>query len=93
MAFFYFYCVSSPTFIGQVGDRVFFGVPDTGSFAEKALVEERNLAPLPDALNFEHGAAIGVAYLTSVQAIKQLCACFVKDLQIELQSYLWIAYL
>lgn len=53
---------------------MFFGVPATGSFAEKALVEERDLAPLPDAIDFELGATIGVAYLTSVRAIMQLCA-------------------
>ena len=49
-------------------------MPETGSYAEKALVEERNLAPLPDAIDFDRGASIGIAYLTAFRGIKQLCA-------------------
>ncbi len=50
------------------GDRV-FGCSLSGSYAEYALGEERAVFPLPTALSFHQGAAIGVPYFTAYRAL------------------------
>lgn len=55
----------------QVGQRVFFWRALSGSYAEKALVEEVNMASLPDVVDFEQGAAVPVPYFTAYRAIQQ----------------------
>ncbi|MXO90522.1 NADPH:quinone oxidoreductase family protein [Pontixanthobacter aquaemixtae] len=50
------------------GDRVMGGAK-TGSMAEFLSVPARALAPLPDGLDFEKGAAMGAAYQTAYTAL------------------------
>jgi NADPH2:quinone reductase len=50
------------------GDRVYVYAP-TGAYAEKAAVEASRLFPLPAALSFEQGAAMGVPYGTAHRAL------------------------
>jgi len=54
------------------GDRVFGimnAIGPAGSLAEYALVPETSLAPLPESLTFEQGAALPLALLTAWQAL------------------------
>jgi NADPH:quinone reductase-like Zn-dependent oxidoreductase len=57
----------------QVGDPV-FGLVDPrspgGSYAEMALARESTLAALPQSLSFEEAAALPVAGLTALQALR-----------------------
>ena len=51
------------------GDRVFGG--GDGAFAEYLLVsEEQAIAPIPDGVSFEHAAALPVAAVTALQALR-----------------------
>lgn len=52
----------------KVGDDV-FGRAMTGSLAEHTLVGMDEVAKKPEWLSFDEGAAIGVAYLTGIQAL------------------------
>lgn len=52
----------------RVGDRV-YGVVGGGAYAEHVVVHSRTLARLPDAIDFETGAAIPEAFLTAYDAI------------------------
>ncbi len=52
----------------RVGERV-FGLVGGGSYAEYVIVPERALARLPDAISFEHAAAIPEAFLTAYDAM------------------------
>lgn len=57
----------------QPGDAVFGGVDilrQGGSYAELALARESALAPQPQALSFEEAAAIPMAALTALQALR-----------------------
>ncbi|NND84263.1 MAG: NAD(P)-dependent alcohol dehydrogenase [Acidimicrobiia bacterium] len=54
-----------------VGDRV-FGSIGFGAWAEYASVNPRAIAPLPDEVSFEDGAATPMAGLTALQAIRDL---------------------
>ena len=57
----------------QPGDAVFGGVDVTrqgGSYAELALAREAALAPKPQALSFEEAAAVPMAALTALQALR-----------------------
>ncbi|HME56465.1 MAG TPA: NADPH:quinone reductase [Candidatus Lokiarchaeia archaeon] len=51
------------------GDRVFLSRSVTGTFAEFAIADEKDLFPLPESLSYEQGAAIGVPYRTAYHAI------------------------
>lgn len=56
----------------QPGDRV-YGLTEPrqgGSYAERALVRDSALALLPESLSFEEGAALPVAGLTALQALR-----------------------
>lgn len=57
----------------QVGDAVFGAVDPRspgGSYAEVALTRESSLAVMPQALSFEEAAALPVAGLTALQALR-----------------------
>jgi NADPH:quinone reductase-like Zn-dependent oxidoreductase len=57
----------------QPGDAVFGGVDvirQGGSYAEQALAREAALAPKPNALSFEEAAAVPMAALTALQALR-----------------------
>jgi len=57
----------------QPGDAVFGGVDvirQGGSYAELALAREAALAPKPPALSFEEAAAVPMAALTALQALR-----------------------
>ncbi|MBI5642595.1 MAG: NADPH:quinone reductase [Deltaproteobacteria bacterium] len=51
------------------GDRVYTAGTVTGAYAGKALCKEAQVHPLPDKLNFEEGACIGVPYATAYRAL------------------------
>ena len=53
------------------GDRVYIGGSLTGAYAERALCSAAQVHPLPDALSFAQGAAIGVPYATAYAALFQ----------------------
>jgi len=53
------------------GERVYVYGALGGVYAEKAAVEFTHAFPLPDALSFEQGAAIGVPYATAHRALFQ----------------------
>ncbi len=53
----------------KAGDRVFFTATRTGSYAEQALCDEAKVHPLPDAVSFEQGAAMGVPYGTAYRGL------------------------
>jgi NADPH2:quinone reductase len=55
------------------GDRVIV-MPRGGAFAEKCVVDESAVTPLPDGLSIEQGAGFGVVYGTSYHALKQSAA-------------------
>jgi NADPH:quinone reductase len=59
------------TGIGKVkrGDRVFTTGTLTGAYAEKTLVSESQIHPLPDSLTFAQGAAVHVPYYTAYRAL------------------------
>jgi NADPH:quinone reductase-like Zn-dependent oxidoreductase len=57
----------------QPGDTVFGAVdahPQGGSYAERALTRESALAAMPQALSFEEAAALPVAGVTALQALR-----------------------
>jgi NADPH2:quinone reductase len=49
----------------NVGDRVYLGGSITGTYAERALCEPAQVHPLPGAITFSQGAALGVPYATA----------------------------
>ena len=53
------------------GDRVYvYGVaPGTGAYAELVLAEAAHVHPLPAAVSFQQGAAMGVPYATAYRAL------------------------
>ncbi|ELT92331.1 hypothetical protein CAPTEDRAFT_151197 [Capitella teleta] len=51
------------------GDRVYFFLSSSGTYAEYCLVDEKCLAPLKEQLSFSQGAAIGVPYYTAYRAL------------------------
>lgn len=53
----------------SVGDRVYTSETLTGAYAELTLCEESMVHPLPDATDFEQGAALGVPYPTAYRAL------------------------
>ena len=53
----------------KTGDRVYLAGSLTGTYAEQALCEPAHLHPLPDAITFPQGAALGVPYTTAHVAL------------------------
>ena len=51
-----------------IGDRV-FGLVGGGGYAEAVVSHERALAMIPEALSFEHAAAVPEAFITAYDAI------------------------
>jgi NADPH2:quinone reductase len=51
------------------GDRVYTAGSLTGTYAQKALASASQIHPLPDAVNFAQGAALGVPYATAWRAL------------------------
>ena len=51
------------------GDRVYAAGTISGSYAEQALCKESQLHPLPSAVSYSQGAAIGVPYATAYRAL------------------------
>ncbi len=53
------------------GDRVYGHdvAPGSGAYAEWALAGEANVEPLPDAVSFQQGAALGIPYGTAWRAL------------------------
>eukprot|EP00794_Sanderia_malayensis_P018149 gene18149-19959_t len=58
----------------QVGDRVWFFNNISGSYAEFCTCKETNVFCLPESISFQHGAALGVPYLTAHRALHLKCA-------------------
>jgi NADPH2:quinone reductase len=52
-----------------VGDKVYLSGSITGSYAELAVCALPDIHPLPPAISFEQGAAIGVPYATAYRAL------------------------
>jgi NADPH2:quinone reductase len=52
-----------------VGDRVYLAGSKSGTYAEMALAEERQLHPLPEGVDFSQGAAVHVPYATAYRAL------------------------
>ena len=57
----------------SVGDRVMAGTR-FGGYAEQAVANAVDVAPLPDALSFEEGAAVPVNYLTAYLGLRRFGA-------------------
>jgi len=53
------------------GDRVYLAGSVSGTYAQLALAEQSQVHPLPAAVSFEQGAAIGVPYATAYRALFQ----------------------
>jgi NADPH2:quinone reductase len=52
----------------SVGDRVYVAGSISGSYADQALCAADQIHPLPSALDFAQGAALGVPYATALRA-------------------------
>lgn len=53
----------------EVGSRVYTSGSLTGTYAQQALCEERQVHPLPDGLSFAQGAAVNIPYATAYYAL------------------------
>jgi NADPH2:quinone reductase len=53
------------------GDRVYTSDTITGTYAEFALCEEKNIHRLPAGITFQQGAAINIPYATAYRALYQ----------------------
>jgi NADPH2:quinone reductase len=53
------------------GDRVYSSDTLTGSYAEVAACEQKNVHRLPDNITFQQGAAINIPYATAYRALHQ----------------------
>lgn len=59
----------------KIGDRVFVSAFDakrnTGTYAEKLVVDAKNVYPLPDNVSLNEGAALGIPAFTAYRALIQ----------------------
>ncbi len=59
----------------QVGDRVYLSAfsskKNTGTYAEKLVIDAKSVFPLPDHLSFNEGAALGIPVFTAYSALHQ----------------------
>src|SRR2546421_10060541 len=53
----------------RAGDRVYIAGSLSGTYAERALCLESQVHPLPAAVSFQQGAALGVPYATAYRAL------------------------
>lgn len=53
----------------QAGDRVFATATVSGGYAEFTVAADDCVYPLPKALDFTQGAALGVPYFTAYRAL------------------------
>lgn len=53
----------------HTGDRVYVTGSVTGTYAQQTACLSHQLFPLPDEINFEQGAAIGIPYATAYRAL------------------------
>lgn len=53
----------------KVGDRVWLLGADTGTYAQYALCKASSLHPLPEAVSFDKGGAVAIAYRTAWRAL------------------------
>lgn len=57
----------------SIGDKVYFTAFDaesnTGSYAEKAVIDAKNVYPLPESFNLLEGAGLGIPSFTAYQAL------------------------
>ena len=58
----------------DTGERVYVTGSLSGTYAEYALCREEDVRPLPDALSYAQGAALGVPYTTAYRALFQRAA-------------------
>ncbi|KAJ8357551.1 hypothetical protein SKAU_G00203450 [Synaphobranchus kaupii] len=59
----------------QSGDRVFTTATETGGYAEYTVASEDSVHRLPDSLDYNQGAAIGIPYFTAYRALFQKAHC------------------
>lgn len=52
-----------------VGQRVYVAGSRSGTYAQKAVCDQSQVHPLPDALSFAQGAAVGIPYATAYRAL------------------------
>jgi len=57
----------------KIGERVMVQV-EHGAFAESVVAQEHHCFPIPDAMNFNEAAAIGIAYQTAYMALVERAA-------------------
>jgi NADPH2:quinone reductase len=55
----------------KIGDRVYTSTTVSGTYAEYAIAESLTVHPLPAAISFSQGAALGVPYATAYRALFQ----------------------
>lgn len=59
----------------EVGDRVYISAinanRNTGTYAEKMVIDAKNAYPLPDHMSFNEGAALGIPAFTAYRALHQ----------------------
>jgi NADPH2:quinone reductase len=55
----------------DTGERVYLTGSLSGTYAEYALCHEADVRPLPDALSYAQGSAVGVPYFTAYRALVQ----------------------
>jgi len=55
----------------KTGQRVWFGMSASGSYAEYCLCDESRVGCLPDDVSFDQGAMMAVPYLTAFRALVQ----------------------
>ena len=55
----------------DTGERVYVSGSLSGTYAEYALCREEDVRPLPDALSYAQGAALGTPYTTAYRALFQ----------------------
>lgn len=55
----------------SAGQRVFISGSVTGTYAQQTICKSANVHPLPDAVSFEQGAALGVPYGTALRGLFQ----------------------
>lgn len=56
----------------KVGDRVYVAAPVSGgSYTEMMVADEASVHPLPEAMSFAQGAAVGVPYATAYRGLHQ----------------------